>query len=125
MLISSVDLWTFSLQSDRVVHWLVLDGPIQPALNNALCHLIAEEGMTLGNGETLSLPPFCKIIIETLTLDHCTPSLTWSSVVHCSRATVSSCALVDTWLDRAYSQYNLSAAWYECVLVLHNYMLST
>ena len=99
------------LQSGRVVHWLVLDGPVDSGLSEALVLLTAVEGMTLGNGEKLNLPPSCKIIVEALTLNNATPSAEWSSMIHCNKETLSSSALVDSWLERACVQHNLSAPW--------------
>ena len=98
------------MQMERVTHWLVLDGPLDPILSQALSHLV-EEGLTLKNGETIALPRTCKLIVETQTLDHATPSLLCTSILYCSRETVSYKALVNTWLDKAPTQHNLSSTW--------------
>lgn len=93
-----------------VQHWLVLDGPIEPFMNEPLHHLITGEGVTLKNGEKLLFPRSCQLIIESPSLDHMMPSLvSSSSLVHCSKGILTSSVLVNTWLDRAPTQHNLSA----------------
>lgn len=96
-----------------VKHWLVLDGAVGPLLSELLYHLISDKGVTLKNGDKLYLPKSCQLIVESPSLDHVTPSLlSSSSLVHCSRDTLSFNAVINTWLDKAPTQHNLSAIGY-------------
>ena len=100
----------FQSSSAHVRHWLVLDGPVSPLLSQLLHHLVTDEGVTLKNGDKLRLPESCQVIVESSLLDHVTPSLLRScALVHCSRDTLSFNTLVNTWLDRAPTQHNISA----------------
>lgn len=56
----------------------------------------------------------CWLIVETTMLTHLTPSLLShsNSLIHFSRDILSYEAIVDTWLDRAPTQHNLSAMRY-------------
>ena len=60
----------------------------------------------------------CWLILESPKLTHFTPSLlSHSSLVHFSRDILSYEAVVDTWLDRAPTQHNLSAMRYTLILM--------
>jgi len=96
------------MQMTTITHWLVLDGPLDPVLADSLSSLV-DEGLTLKNGETITLPRSCKLIVETQSLDHATPSLLHTSMLHFSRETISFKALVNTWLDKAPTRHNLSS----------------
>lgn len=110
--VSNIYSLTLSLQSagTPVQHWLVLDGPVGPLMSELLHHLITDKGVTLKNGDKLYLPKSCQLIVESPSLDHVIPSLlSSSSLVHCSRDTLSFNAVINTWLDKAPTQHNLSA----------------
>jgi len=52
----------------------------------------------------------CKLLVETDSLPHFSPSLlSHCALVHCDSSVMTSDAIVDTWLDRAPVQHNLSA----------------
>lgn len=86
----------------------MLDG-LTPLVAETLHRLLADDGITLKNGETLSLPKSCQLIVECPTLSCASPSLlSFSSILHYGGDTLSYSALVDTWLERAPTQHNLS-----------------
>ena len=96
---------------DPVAHWLVLDGPPPPYLVDSLAALLGGGGLPLANGEMIALPPSCHLLLETPTLTNLTPSLlSQASLLHYNVEVLSFEAMVDTWLDRAPIQHNLSTA---------------
>ena len=91
------------------MHWVVLDG-LAPLLTQPLLQLIADGELTLKNGSKLLLPKSCRLIVELPSLDYTSPALlSFASLVHCSGDTLSYNAVINTWLDRAPTQHNLSA----------------
>lgn len=127
------------VELEHVNHWLVLDGPLEASTVRVLEMLVRGEGITLPNGDTLLLPRMCSVymlyagtclqlcdayallhvvgscwlLLETPRLTHITPSLlSHSTLLHFSRGILSYEAIVDTWLDRAPTQHNLSAMRY-------------
>ena len=92
-----------------MVNWIVLDG-LTPYLIDPLLELISGDGLTLKNGEKLLLPKSCQLIVESTALDFATPSLLSTvSLIHFSGNTITYNTVIDTWLDRAPTQHNLSA----------------
>lgn len=86
----------------------MLDG-LTPLVAGILHRLLTDDGITLKNGETLLLPKSCQLIVECPTLDCATPPLlSSSSLLHYGGDTLSYSALVNTWLERAPTQHNLS-----------------
>lgn len=91
------------------MHWVVLDG-LTPQLTHPLLQLIADGELTLKNGSKLLLPKSCRLIVELPSLDCTSPALlSFASLVHCSGDMLSYNAVINTWLDRAPMQHNLSA----------------
>lgn len=44
------------VKSECVLHWIVLDGPLDSVLMEVLVSLISGQGLFLSNGDTLNLP---------------------------------------------------------------------
>ena len=58
----------------------------------------------------LSSPASCKLLVETSSISHLTPSLiSHCALVHCDSSVLTFDTIVDTWLDKAPVQHNLSA----------------
>lgn len=58
----------------------------------------------------LSFPDSCKLLVETSSISHLTPSLiSHCALVHCESSVMTFDVIVDTWLDKAPMQHNLSA----------------
>ena len=58
----------------------------------------------------LSFPDSCKLLVETSSISHLTPSLiSHCALVHCESSVMTFDTIVDTWLDKAPMQHNLSA----------------
>ena len=58
----------------------------------------------------LSSPASCKLLVETSSISHLTPSLiSHCALVHCDSSVMTFDTIVDTWLDKAPVQHNLSA----------------
>ena len=47
------------IEVEQVNHWLVLDGPLESGVVEALEMLVKGEGLTLPNRDTLLLPRMC------------------------------------------------------------------
>lgn len=58
----------------------------------------------------LSSPASCKLLVETSSISHLTPSLlSHCALVHCDSSVLTFDTIIDTWLDKAPVQHNLSA----------------
>ena len=121
-------------ESESVTHWIVLDGSVESTVMEVLASLVSGEGLLLTNGDKLHLPSknslfctcciytcclclsvllhtaSCQLLVETTTLNQMAPSLiAHSALLHFSEGVLTLDAVVDTWLDRAPTQHNLSA----------------
>ena len=43
-------------ESELVIHWIVLDGPVESTIMEVLASLVSGEGLFLTNGDKLHLP---------------------------------------------------------------------
>ncbi len=132
-----------------MVHWIVLNGPVDSMLTEMLASLVSGEGLFLSNGDKLNLPGkiitqmchrqsynsmykkclevttcsayytssgSCQVLVETNSLAELSPSfIAHSPLLYFSGGVLTFDAVVDTWLDRAPTQHNLSAMRYIAV----------
>ena len=90
-------------------YWIVLDGPLAPAVLESITALLSEGGLCVGNMERLVLPPSCLLLLKPVGVCPLQPALVGrSGFLYWGRNLVTSEVLVESWLEQAPTKHDLS-----------------